>query len=144
MDWFERLASNRYVDVLMVANNQGQLLRSSRSISSEDELLPSMLQALEVLAQTLAEEFGCGAAQMVQLSTENGHLLLFPLAQSTHYLVVLVERIAPLMLILIEIERTLKSLSPDDLAVLNQSPELDAGELIEAVEEWLRGRTADE
>lgn len=143
MDWFDRLAGNRHIEVVMLANNQGHLLRSSRGVSSDDELLPSMLQALEVLAQTLSEEFGCGAAQMVQLSTEGGHLLLFPLAQSTAYLVVMVERSAPLMLILIEIERTLKTLTPGDLAALGQEPELDAGELIEAVEEWLRGRTMD-
>ena len=54
MDWFERLAGNQYVEAVMLANNQGRLLRTSRSMRSSDELLASMFQAAEVLAQTLA------------------------------------------------------------------------------------------
>lgn len=139
-DWFDRLAGNRYIEIVILANNQGQLLRSSRPIASEEDLIPSMLQALEVLAQTLAAEFNCGAAQMVQLATEQGHLLLFPQLGSTYYVAVLVERTAPLMLILIELERTLGKLTADDFALYDTEAELDADQLIEAVREWLRGR----
>jgi predicted regulator of Ras-like GTPase activity (Roadblock/LC7/MglB family) len=147
MDWFERLAGNRYIDVLLLANNQGRLLRSSRPISSDDELLPSMLQAFEVLAQTLSTEFACGTAKMIQISTELGHIMLFPLINSNYYVVVMVERAAPLMLIMVELDRTLSRLrqeefDPFEEAILlsDQPSDLNADEIIEAVQEWLRQR----
>lgn len=143
MDWFDRLAANRYIEFVLLANNQGQILRSSRAFGTDDEMLPSMLQALEMLAQTLSTELGCGATQMVQLSTERNHLLLFPLMQSTYYVVAMVERMAPLMLVVIGFERALKNLSQEDLAPLDHVPELDADELIEAVREWLHRPNRD-
>jgi predicted regulator of Ras-like GTPase activity (Roadblock/LC7/MglB family) len=150
MDWFERLAGNQYVEAVMLANNQGRLLRTSRSMRSSDELLASMFQAAEVLAQTLAEECGLGSAEMVQISTQFGHLMLFPLADSTHYVVVMAERSAPLLLLMVEIDRVLKTVTADDLETLSQVvgqpddlTELDAAELIEAVREWLQQRPSE-
>lgn len=145
MDWFERLAGNQYIEMVMLSNNEGRLLRSSRPMRSGDELIASMFQAAEVLAQTLAEEFGLDGAEMVQISTQHGHLMLFPLAHSTHYVVVMTQRSAPYLLLMVEIDRVLKTITPDDLAVYGQVigqpddlAELDAAELIEAVREWLR------
>jgi predicted regulator of Ras-like GTPase activity (Roadblock/LC7/MglB family) len=147
MDWFERLERNRYIEMVMVTDNQGHLLRSSRALGSDDELLPSMIQAFEALAQTLTAEFDCGDARMVQVSTEQGHLLVFPLIESLYYVAVLTQRAAPLMLITVELERTLRGLGHADLMLLEQSSglsdELDAEELIEAVEDWLRRRPLD-
>jgi predicted regulator of Ras-like GTPase activity (Roadblock/LC7/MglB family) len=147
MDWFERLAGNQHIEMVMLANNDGRILRSSRPMRSSDELMASMFQAAEVLAQTLADEFELGSAEMVQISTQYGHLMLFPLARSTHYVVVVVERTAPYLLLMVEITRVLKSVTPDDLAVFAQVvgrsddfSELDAAELIEAVREWLQQR----
>lgn len=137
MDWFDRLVENRYIEVVLVTNNQGQFLRSSQAFGRDDEMLPSMLQALEMLAQTLTSELGCGSAQMVQLSTEQGHLFLFPVLDSTYYVVVMVERTAPLMLVVIGIERTIRSLTEKDFMIFDDTPDLDAGELIEAVREYL-------
>ncbi|MBL8162836.1 MAG: roadblock/LC7 domain-containing protein [Anaerolineae bacterium] len=143
MDWFNRLAGNRYIQLVLLANDQGQMLRASREIQSEDDVLPSMLQALEVLGQSLSDEFNCGTTHMVHLSTARGHIMLFPLAGSQYYLAVLVEKIAPLMVVLVEIERTLKALNLDELADLNPAAELDAAELIEAVREWLQAKDAE-
>jgi predicted regulator of Ras-like GTPase activity (Roadblock/LC7/MglB family) len=147
MNWFERLVGNRYIDVVLLANNQGRLLRASRPISSDDDLLPSMLQAFEVLAQTLTSEFSVGVAKMIQISTELGHILLFPMVDSTYYVVVMVERTAPLMLIMVELERALSKLKQEDFdpfdeaVLLSDHPsDLDADELIQAVQEWLRHR----
>jgi predicted regulator of Ras-like GTPase activity (Roadblock/LC7/MglB family) len=147
MNWFERLAANRYIDVVLLANNQGRLLRSSRPISSDDELLPSMLQAFEVLAQTLTSEFSVGSARMIQISTELGHILLFPMIDSMYYVVIMIERTAPLMLIMVELERALGKLAQEDFdpfdeaVLLSDYPsDLDADEIIEAVQEWLRHR----
>jgi predicted regulator of Ras-like GTPase activity (Roadblock/LC7/MglB family) len=130
-----------------LANNQGRLLSSSRPISSDDDLLPSMLQAFEVLAQTLTNEFAVGVAKMIQISTELGHILLFPMIGSSYYIVVMVERTAPLMLIMVELERTLSKLRQvdfdpfDEAAVLSDQPsDLNADEIIQAVQEWLRQR----
>jgi predicted regulator of Ras-like GTPase activity (Roadblock/LC7/MglB family) len=147
MDWFERLAGNQYVDMVLLANNEGRILRSSRPMRSSDELVASMFQAAEVLAQTLADEFDLGSAEMVQISTKFGHLMLFPLANSTHYIVVIVGRAAPYLLLMVEIGRVLKTVTSNDLAVYTQLvgqndnlSELDAAELIEAVREWLQQR----
>lgn len=147
MDWFERLAGNQYVELILLSNNQGHILRSSRPMRSSDELIASMFQAAEVLAQTLADEFGLGSAETVQISTKRGHLMLFPLMRSTHYVMVIVERSAPFLLLMVEIGRVLKTVTPDDLAMYGQVigqpddlAELDAAELIEAVREWLQQR----
>jgi hypothetical protein len=56
---------------------------------------------------------------------------------------VLVEKIAPLMVVLVEIERTLKALNFDELADMMPANDLDAAELIEAVREWLQAKDAD-
>lgn len=150
MDWFDRLVGNRHIEAVILTNNQGHLLRSSRALGGEDEVLPSMLQAMEVLAQTLTAEFGCGEARMVHVATEMGHLMLFPLVNSTYYLVMLTDRNAPLALITVELERTLRKLTPDDLAAYEkpallpeESGDMDAQEIIEAVEAWLRRRPED-
>jgi predicted regulator of Ras-like GTPase activity (Roadblock/LC7/MglB family) len=147
MDWFERLTNNRYIDMVMVINSQGNMLRASRPLSSDDEMLPSMLQALEVLAQTLTTEFAIGAAKMIQISTEFGHIILFPVISSAYYIVIMVERAAPLMLIMVELDRTLSKLTQEDfdpfeeaMLIADQPSDLDANEIIQAVEEWLRGR----
>ncbi len=150
MDWFERLAGNQYIEAVWLANNQGRILRASRSMRSSDELIASMFQAAEVLAQSLAEEFGLGKAEMVQITTQRGHLMLFPLVSSTHYIAVLVERNAPIMLLMVELGRVLKTITPDELAPYTQligqtddTSDLDAAELIEAVREWLQRRPLD-
>ena len=147
MDWFERLVGNQHIEMVLLANNDGRILRSSRPMRSSDELMASMFQAAEVLAQTLAEEFELGLAEMVQISTQYGHLMLFPLAHSTYYVVVVIERSAPYLLLMAEITRVLKNVTSDDLAVFAQVvgrpedlSELDAAELIEAVQEWLQQR----
>lgn len=151
MDWFDRLVSNRYIEAVILTNNEGHLLRSSRALGSEDEVLPSMLQAMEVLAQTLTAEFDCGEARMVHIATELGHLLLFPLVNSTYYLVLMAERTAPLALITVELDRTLRSLTADDLAAYDrpftlpeEAGDLDAEEIIAAVQAWLRRKPFDD
>lgn len=131
----------------MLADNQGRVLRSTRPLGSDSEMAASMLQSAEVLAQALASEFGCGEAKMLQISTRREHIILFPLFGSTYYLVVQVERTAPMMVIMTDIERALANIDPDELTEFgdtrvrsDDTPVLDAQELIEAVREWLRSR----
>lgn len=151
MDWFERLLSNPYIDSVLLADNQGNILRSTYPLRSENEAAVSMLQSAEVLAQTLAQELGCGAARMLQISTQWEHIILFPLFASRYYIVIQVERSVPLMLVMVDMERTLEEVSAEELAALRKpvtlqfdddTPVLDAAELIEAVRDWLKsGRT---
>jgi len=141
MDWFDRLSANRFVDALMLANAQGNLMRASRPFSNDDELLTSMLQAFEVLAQTITSEFGFGAARMIQLATEDGHILLMPLHDSAYYAAALLRRNAPVNLVMAELERVLSVISYEELRGIDPDRELiaaEASELIEAVEAWLR------
>jgi len=149
-EWFERLIENRYIEAILLADNKGRVLRSSRPLRSDDELIASMFQSVEVLAQALSKELQCGAAQMVQISAQNGHLLMFPLINSTYYLVAIVGRAAPLLLLMIELERIISDLTAGDIAVFeddlptyreDDSEMLDAAELIRAVQEWLGKRT---
>jgi predicted regulator of Ras-like GTPase activity (Roadblock/LC7/MglB family) len=150
MNWFERLESNPYIDSIILADNQGNILRSTRVLRSSSEIAASMLQSAEVLAQTLAEELGCGAAQMLQISTQWEHIMLFPVMGSTYYLVIQVERSAPLMLVMVDVERALDEMKQDDLVAMRRyeiqrddTPVLDAAELIEAVQTWLRNRPTE-
>ncbi len=147
MDWFERLNNNPHIESVLLADNQGRVLRSTRPLGSDSEMAASMLQSAEVLAQTLSAELGCGEARMLQISTQREHIMLFPLAASTFYLVVQVARTAPLMLIMVELERVIAEVDVTQLGVQSEkpvpsddTPVLDAAELIEAVREWLRNR----
>jgi predicted regulator of Ras-like GTPase activity (Roadblock/LC7/MglB family) len=147
MDWFDRLSANRFVDALMLANSQGNLMRASRAFSSDDELLTSMLQAFEVLAQTITNEFGFGSARMIQLATEEGHILLMPLHDSAYYAAALLRRNSPVNLVMAELERVLSVISYEELRDMDPDRELvaaEATELIEAVEEWLRDHPAED
>ncbi len=147
MDWFERLISNPYIDSVLLADNQGNILRSTHPLRSDSEIAASMLQSAEVLAQTLAQEWGCGVARMLQISTQWEHIMLFPIMSSAYYLVIQVERTAPLMLVMVDLERALEEVTAEELADLrtvtcasDDTPVLDAAELIQAVQEWLRGK----
>ena len=145
--WYERLVSNPHIEAVVIANDQGQILHSTRLLRSDQETLASMFQAMEVLAQVLVQEFRIGAARMIQVTTDSSHILLLPLAESTCFLVVEVARTAPLLLLMVELERVVAEVDPVDLAALQHmsiieppDSELDAAELIDAVQEWLRNR----
>jgi predicted regulator of Ras-like GTPase activity (Roadblock/LC7/MglB family) len=150
-NWFERLAENPHIEAIVVADNQGSILRSTRELRSDHEQAASMVQAMEVLAQTLSMALHCGPARLVQLSTDRDHILLFPLAQSTHFLVVQTRRTAPLALVMVELERVVSSIHMGDLVEMREvmihaddTPVLDAAELIDAVREWLQSRPTQE
>jgi predicted regulator of Ras-like GTPase activity (Roadblock/LC7/MglB family) len=149
MGWFERLESNPHIDAVVIADTQGRILRTTRPLSSDQETVASMFQTLEVLAQTLAGELRSGKASLIHLITEYSHILLYPLLDSTFFLVVEAERNAPLMLLAIEMERVIADVKASDLVDMQKSlvqvdehSELDAQELIDAVQEWLHNRPA--
>jgi predicted regulator of Ras-like GTPase activity (Roadblock/LC7/MglB family) len=152
MEWFERLSENPLIEAVLLTDNQGRILRSSRPMPSDDELIASMIQAAEVLAQSLVSELKCGPAQMVQISTANEHVLIFPLANSTYNLVVMVARSNPLLAIIEDLELLVPKIDLGELAALEQTlpppntlsneDDLDAEELIEAVREWLQSKSA--
>ncbi len=146
-NWFERLVDNPHIEAVIVANNQGHILGSTRELRSDRERAASMVQAMEVLAQTLLSTLHWGPARMIQFSTDLDHILLLPLVNSTHVLVVLTRRTAPLALLMVELERVVNDLQPDDLNMMpdmmvhgDDTPVLDAAELIDAVQEWLQSR----
>ncbi len=151
MDWFERLTSNPFIDSVLLADNQGHILRSNRTLRSDNEVAASMLQSAEVLAQTLAEELGYGAAQMLQISTHSEHIMLFPIEDSTYYLVIQIARTAPLMLVMVDVERAIEEIALDEMITVRRidqiqsddTPVLDAAELIAAVQDWLRGKASE-
>lgn len=144
MDWFEHMSTHQHVEMVLVADNQGHLLRSSRELRDDNEMLPAMLQALEVIAQSLSDEVACGAAQMVLLSTEHSYLLLFPLYHSTYYVLVMVGKSAPLPWLIPYIEQTLAGLTLKDFIAFDELPDMDSRELIDAVHEWLLQRPRSE
>ena len=147
--WFRRLADNPHIEAAIVADNQGRILTSSHSLSSDHERVASMLQSMEVLAQALAQELTGSMAEMVQLSTKSFHIIMLPLLDSNYFLVVQAKRSAPLTLLMIEIERVANQVRQTDFSVLEtryqQLPDdspLNAAELIEAVQEWLHSRSS--
>ena len=129
--WFQRLANNPHIETLLIADTQGQILCSSRELSSDHERVASMLQSLDVLAQSLADEFSSGKAQLVQLSTTEHHIILLPLVASTYFLVVQAKRSAPLTLLMIEVERVIQRVRADELLTL-QAPASPAYEFVAA------------
>lgn len=150
MDWFERLKANPHIDRAFLLDNQGRILLVTCPLPGDGELAASMLQSAEVLAQALSDELGCGEARMLQISTDRMHIILFPLARSTFYLVVLLPRTAPMLLVMIELERVLALIDTQALHALEEdqrmnddTPVLDAQDLIEAVREWLRSRPSE-
>ncbi len=148
--WFERLKKNPYIEAVVIADTQGRILRTTRPLSSDQETVASMFQALEVLAQSLAGELQSGKASVIHLITEYSHILLYPLINSTFFLVVEAERTAPLLLLAVDLERIVADVDAGDLANMQLSPaqghnhsEAETQELIEAVQEWLRNRPID-
>ncbi|MCB9452087.1 MAG: roadblock/LC7 domain-containing protein [Anaerolineaceae bacterium] len=140
MEWFERLANNSHIQLIVVANNRGQLLRASSSLNSSNERLASMFQALFVLAQNMISDFNHNPAQFILLSTNEHHVLIFAPYYPTYYVAIVVGRTAPLSLLMTELERVLSVLTLADLEALDtalKDNDLDAAELIQAVQEWL-------
>lgn len=153
MSWLDRLLANPNIQTVLIADNQGRVLHSSRPLSSEDELVASMVQAADVLANTILSEFGRGPIQMLQISTSSEHLLIFPLPLSSFHLVLIVDYEASLKEVLDVLERLLPEIDLSALSLAREQPlrpaitplddsELDANELIEAVREWLQGRAS--
>ncbi len=147
MGWFERLENNPHVESVVIADTQGQILRTTRPLSSDQETVASMFQSLEVLAQTLSGELRSGRASLIHLITEYSHIVLYPLLDSTFFLVVEFERSAPLMLLAVDLERIIAEIKASDFEDMRRSlaqtevhSELDAQELIDAVQAWLRSR----
>lgn len=151
MSWLDRLLANPHIQTVLIADNQGRVLHSSRPLSSEDELVASMVQAADVLADTILSEFGRGPIQMLQISTGSEHLLIFPLPLSNFHLVLIVDYEAALKDVLDALERLLPEIDLSALTLAREQPvrplitppddsELNADELIEAVREWLQGR----
>lgn len=147
MGWFERLENNPHVEAVVIADTQGQILRTTRPLSSDQETVASLFQSLEVLAQTLSGELQSGKASLIHLITEYSHIVLYPLLDSTFFLVVEFERSAPLMLLAVDLERIIAEIKASDFEDMRRSlaqtevhSELDAQELIDAVQAWLRSR----
>jgi predicted regulator of Ras-like GTPase activity (Roadblock/LC7/MglB family) len=137
MGWFERLSSNTHIQLIIVTNNRGQLLRTSYPLHSSSEKLASMFQALFVLAENLAANFEHDPARFILLSTKDHHVIIYARNYPTYYITVIVSRTAPLLLLMTELERVLGTLHPADLEALDTSDTLNAAELIQAVQEWL-------
>lgn len=145
MQWLDRLKSNPYITALVLASDEGVVLQSTRPLRSDDEQIASMIQVFEVLAQTLADAAQYGSADVVHMATSQEHLVLFPLLHSRYYLLLVLERSAPLQLVMVEVQRVLKNIQmgdiEDDRLVIDDTPVLDAAELIEAVQNWLHNRS---
>ena len=153
MDWFQQLAEHEFIDTVIITDNQGTILRSSGPISGQNELIASMIQAADVLAQSLTTELGRGPVQMLQITTDNEHILIFPLALSVYHLALIIRLEAPLASLVAELEQIIAGIDVEEFARQKQVParsfssqhkadDLNAQELIEAVREWLQNRSS--
>ena len=154
MTWFEQLCSTPHVKTVLVTDTEGRILRSSRPMLSLDELIASMIQAAEVLAQTLSAESKRGSLQLIQIATTKAYVVIFPLLRSAFHLTVITDRNITLEDIVAHIEELLPEIDLAELRALQQTipkpkpmlpddSELNAQELIEAVREWLQGKSSD-
>ena len=147
--WFRRLTDNPHIEMALIADNQGRILASSQSLTSDHERVASMLQSMEVLGQALAYEMTGGMAEMIQISTDSAHIILLPLLDSSYFLVVQAKRSAPMTLLLIEMGRVVEQVREEQFPVrqarsprLTDESPLNAAELIEAVQDWLHNRSS--
>ena len=147
MEWFDHLIENPHIETLLISDNRGHILRSTRRLKSDHEQVASMVQSFEVLARALADGLACGEAQLLHFTTDLDHILIFPLLGSTFFLIVQTSRRAPLMLLTVELERVIAALATADFVAMREhaghmddTPVLDAAELIEAVREWLQSQ----
>ena len=151
MSWFHKITRNPHIDVALLVDSAGRLMAISNRIGrmgisnemgSETQRVASMIKAAEVLARGLSSELGRGEMRGLQLSTATSHLLVTPIG-TTHYLIVLTAKDAPLDLVSVYMQRLVENVDELDQAEAlqdsNPSPldDLDTGELIEAVSEWL-------
>jgi predicted regulator of Ras-like GTPase activity (Roadblock/LC7/MglB family) len=140
LNWFHELTHNPHIDVALLVDSLGKLVATSNRIGSEAQRVASMIKAAEVLARGLSAELGRGEVRSLQVTTQNGHVLVLP-AGASHYLIVLLSREAPIELILSYVQRLIDHVDDDNPDIALEPTEslddLDVDELIEAVSEWL-------
>jgi predicted regulator of Ras-like GTPase activity (Roadblock/LC7/MglB family) len=137
VSWFDDLAGNPHVEVALLVDNLGTLVAASDSANDEARRVASMIKAAEVLARGLSVELGRGEMRAMQLSTAQAHLLVTPVGLS-HYLIVLINKNAPMELLSVYLKRLTDRLSEDEIRSATTSlDDLDAAEIIQAVTEWL-------
>src|SRR5690554_4703750 len=118
--WFSRLTENPHITRVLVVDNQGRVLRSAPRLGSQVEQVASMVQSFEVLAQALAGALNCGEARMLQFTTDMDHTLVFPLFNAQYFLVIQIVRKAPLMLLMVEMERVLQMIKLTDMVFIQE------------------------
>jgi predicted regulator of Ras-like GTPase activity (Roadblock/LC7/MglB family) len=137
VSWFDDLASNQHIEVALLVDNLGTLVAASDSANDEARRVASMIKAAEVLARGLSVELGRGEMRAMQLSTAQAHLLVTPVGVK-HYLIVLIDKNAPMELLLVYLKRLTDSLTEDEInSAIVSLDDLDASEIIDAVTEWL-------
>jgi predicted regulator of Ras-like GTPase activity (Roadblock/LC7/MglB family) len=142
VSWFQDLTQNPHIDFALLVDSSGKLVATSNRVEVEAQRVAAMIRAAEVLARGLSAELGRGEIRTLQLTTTAAHLLVAPLGPF-YYLMVLIDKSAPLELISVYMQRLVERLDEDEIeAVLRQSTEsslddLDVEELIAAVSEWL-------
>jgi predicted regulator of Ras-like GTPase activity (Roadblock/LC7/MglB family) len=142
MSWFHEIVSNPHIEVALLMDGGGRIVATSSQASSETRRAAAMIRAAEVLAHELSSELGRGAVNLLQISTVSGHVLVLPVG-STHYLVLLTQRAAPLELIRTYLHRLLENMPETEIAAAFQgipySPwdELNVDDLFNALSEWL-------
>ncbi len=143
MSWFQEVATNPHIEVALLMDGGGHLIAASQQANTEFRRAAAMLRTAEMLADGLAEELGRGTVTLLQISTADAHVLVMP-AGSSHYLILLTQRGAPLELLRTYLGRLLESLPEDEIAAAAQgipySPwdELSVDDLFNALSEWLR------
>lgn len=142
MSWFHEITRNPHIDVALLVDSAGKLVATTNRIGSEAQRVAAMIKAAEVLARGLAAELGRGEMHSLQLSTQNGHILVMPVGEA-HYLIILTSKDASLELIYHYVQRQLSDMQEDEIAAALRQPvrsaldDLDVQELIEAVSDWL-------
>jgi predicted regulator of Ras-like GTPase activity (Roadblock/LC7/MglB family) len=142
MSWFQEVAANPHIEVALLMDGGGHLIAASQQANTETRRAAAMLRAAEMLADGLADELGRGEVTLLQISTAEAHVLVMP-AGSTHYLVLLTQRGAPLELLRTYLSRLLEDLPEAEIAAAAQgipySPwdDLSVDDLFNALSEWL-------
>ncbi len=141
LGWFHEITRNPYIDVALLVDNTGRLIATTNRIGSAAKRVAAMIKAAEVLASGLAQAWGQGEMDSLQLSTQLGHVLVIP-ASKVHYLIVLTSYEAPMDSICDEMRHLIAHMPEDEIAAALRPPSdldgLNVQELIDAVSNWLQ------
>ncbi len=136
MNWMDNLIQSRYIESAILIDSEGSIIACSDEVEEYMLLLSTMVASASAIGAELAR----GELQSVHWLTEDAHFFALPVSERC-MLLILVNRLAPVKVVLTHAHRLLRGIDDDALTCTAWMPDvweqIDSGELVQAVEDWL-------